>query len=65
MDAGLPQLFTICDCLRYRNKIRKDIIVESIKEYVKRRDKNISILMNYATKAKVKDVVRKYRELLI
>jgi predicted CopG family antitoxin len=49
----------------YRNKIRKDIIVESIKEYVTRRDKNISILMNYVTKAKGKDVVRKYMELLI
>lgn len=56
---------TICDCLRYRNKISKDIIVESIKEYVKRRDKNISKLMNYAAKAKVKDVVQKYMEVLI
>ncbi len=56
---------TICDCLRYGNKISKDIIVESIKEYVKRRDKNISKLMNYAAKAKVKDVVQKYLEVLM
>ncbi|GAH65292.1 unnamed protein product, partial [marine sediment metagenome] len=28
---------TICDCLRYGDKISKDIIVESIKEYVKRK----------------------------
>jgi predicted transcriptional regulator of viral defense system len=56
---------TICDCLRYRNKISKDIIVESIKEYVKRRDKNISKLMNYAAKAKVKDVVQQYIEVLM
>lgn len=56
---------TICDCLRYGNKISKDIIVESIKEYVKRRDKNISKLMNYAAKAKVKDVVQKYMEVLM
>jgi len=56
---------TICDCLRYEDKISKDIIVESIKEYVKRRDKNISKLMNYAAKAKVKDVVQKYIEVLI
>jgi len=56
---------TICDCLRYGNKISKDIIVESIKEYVKRRDKNISKLMNYAAKSKVKDVVQKYMEVLI
>ncbi len=56
---------TICDCLRYGDKISKDIIVESIKEYVKRRDKNISKLMNYAAKAKVKDVVQKYMEVLM
>ena len=56
---------TICDCLRYGNKISKDIIVESIKEYVKRRDKNISKLMNYAAKAKLKDVIQKYIEVLI
>lgn len=56
---------TICDCLRYEDKISKDIIVESIKEYVGRRDKNISKLMNYATKAKVKDAVQKYIEVLV
>jgi predicted transcriptional regulator of viral defense system len=56
---------TICDCLRYGDKISKDIIIESIKEYVKRRDKNISKLMNYAAKAKVKDVVQKYIEVLV
>jgi len=56
---------TICDCLRYEDKISKDIIVESVKEYVKRRDKNISKLMNYATKAKVRDVIQKYIEVLV
>jgi len=56
---------TICDCLRYEDKISKDIIVESIKEYIRRRDKNISKLMNYATKAKVKDAVQKYIEVLV
>ena len=56
---------TICDCLRYEDKISKDIIVESIKEYVKRRDKNISKLINYATKAKVRDVIQKYIEVLV
>ncbi len=56
---------TICDCLRYEDKISKDIIIESIKEYVKRRDKNISKLMKYAAKAKLKDVVQKYIEVLV
>jgi predicted transcriptional regulator of viral defense system len=56
---------TICDCLRYEEKISKDIIVESIKEYVGRRNKNISKLMNYAAKAKVKNAVQKYIEVLV
>lgn len=56
---------TICDCLRYEDKISKDIIVESIKEYVGRRNKNISKLMNYAAKAKVKNAVQKYIEVLV
>ena len=56
---------TICDCLRYEDKISKDIIVESIKEYIRRRDKNISRLMNYAAKAKVKNAVQKYIEVLV
>ena len=56
---------TICDCIRYEDKISKDIIIESIKEYVKRRDKNISKLMKYAAQAKLKDVVQKYIEVLI
>src|SRR5665648_848062 len=56
---------TICDCQRDEDKISKDIIIESINEYVKRRDKNISKLMKYAAKAKLKDVVQKYIEVLI
>lgn len=69
IDGNIIKIYniekTICDCLRYEDKISKDIIVESIKEYVKRRDKNLSKLMNYAAKAKVKDVVQKYMEVLV
>ena len=69
IDGNIIKIYniekTICDCLRYEDKISKDIIIESIKEYVKRRDKNISKLMNYAAKAKVKDAVQKYIEVLI
>jgi len=56
---------TICDCLRYEDKISKDIIVESIKEYIRRRDKDISKLMDYAAEAKVKNAVQKYIEVLV
>jgi len=69
IDGNIIKIYniekTICDCLRYEDKISKDIIIESIKEYVKRRDKNISKLMKYAAKAKVKDAVQKYIEVLI
>ena len=56
---------TICDCLRYKGKISKDIIIESIKEYTKKREKNISKLMDYTNKANVKDDIQKYLEVLL
>jgi len=55
----------ICDCIRYRNKIGKDIILEAIKEYIKRKDKNIEKIMKYAKICKVEDLLKKYLEILI
>jgi len=36
---------TVCDAIRYRNKVGIDIAKETIKEYIKRKDKNIEKLL--------------------
>ena len=56
---------TICDCVRYRNKIGIDIVKEGIKEYLKRKDKNLNKLMKYAEVCRVQKIIKEYLEVLI
>lgn len=56
---------TICDLIRYKSKIGSDIIIEAIKNYMKRSDRDIQLLMNFAKKTKTFDVIKKYLEVLI
>jgi predicted transcriptional regulator of viral defense system len=56
---------TICDCIRYRNKIGPEMIKEGMNEYIKRKDKNISKLIMYAAKCNVERKVKEYLEVLI
>lgn len=56
---------TLCDCLRYRNKLSNDIIVEAFKEYMKRKDKNLTLLMEYAKECRVSNIIKIYMEVLI
>lgn len=56
---------TICDCFRLRNQIDKDILLESIKEYMNRKDRDINKLIKYAKMAKIENQITKYVEALI
>ncbi|MDP4145817.1 MAG: Abortive infection protein AbiEi [Bacillota bacterium] len=56
---------TICDCIRYRNKIGPELVKEGMNEYMKRKDRNLSKLIMYAQKCKVERKVKEYLEVLI
>ena len=45
---------TICDCFRYRNKLGIDIAKEGLSEYLKRKDRNLEKLLEYAEICRVK-----------
>jgi predicted transcriptional regulator of viral defense system len=49
---------TICDCLRYRNKIDREIFTKAIRSYVNDTTKSISRLMVYAECLKVTGAVK-------
>jgi predicted transcriptional regulator of viral defense system len=49
---------TICDCLRYRNKMDREIFVKAIRGYVNDTSKNIPRLMKYAKQLRVTDTVK-------
>jgi len=55
---------TICDTIRYKDKYGADIMKEALKNYVRRRDKNLSKLVQYAETLQVQDI-HKYLEVIL
>ena len=56
---------TICDLLRSRKNIEMQVFQEALKQYAKRKDKNLRMLMKYATMFHVEKILRPYLEVLL
>ena len=56
---------TICDIIRNRNKTEMQTFQTALKQYVKRKDKDLRLLMQYATKFRVDKILRQYLEMLL
>lgn len=48
----------VCDCMRYRNKMDREIFNKAIQNYINDSKKNISKLMEYAERLRVKRLVK-------
>lgn len=55
----------ICDIVRYREKIGIDIMKEGLRNYLGRPGKNITKLVEYAEKLRIKTVLLRYLEVLL
>lgn len=53
---------SVCDAIKYRNKIGADVMAEILQTYLKRPDKNISLLMDYAAKLRIRNTLKQYLE---
>lgn len=53
---------TVCDAVKYRNKIGLDVCGEVIDSYLKHNDRNISMLHKYAERLRVKNILTTYLE---
>lgn len=56
---------TICDLLRSRRNIDIQVFQDALKQYVKRKDKNLRMLMKYTSKFHVEKILRPYLEVLL
>lgn len=56
---------TLCDIIRSRSSIESQIFQDSLKQYVRRRDKNLHVLMEYAAIFHVERLLRQYLEVLL
>ena len=55
---------TICDIIRDRNKIDSQIFNTALKEYMKRNDKNLNLLYEYAKEFNILKILKMYMEVL-
>ena len=53
---------TVCDAVKYRNKIGLDVCGEIIDSYLKNENRNITLLHEYAGRLRVKNTLTKYLE---
>ena len=53
---------TVCDAVKYRNKIGLDVCGEVIDSYLKNENRNITLLHEYAGRLRVRNTLTKYLE---
>lgn len=56
---------TICDIIRNRNNTEVQSFQTALKQYAKRKDKDLRLLMQYAAKFRVDRILRQYLEVLL
>jgi hypothetical protein len=56
---------TICDVLRSRNQVEVQFVTQALQRYVRRQDKNLDKLNDYAARFGIQKIVREYIEVLL
>lgn len=56
---------TVCDVVRSRSSMESAIFRDALKQYVKRKDKNLHRLMEYAKSLRVERILRQYLEVML
>lgn len=56
---------SVCDAVKYRNKIGLDVCTEVIRNYLRKPSKNVTRLMEYSKQLRVANVLKNYLEIAI
>jgi len=56
---------SVCDAVRYRNKIGEDLCLEIVRNYLKRSDRKIGLMMEYAKSLRVGKILSNYLTILM
>jgi hypothetical protein len=67
--GGLIRIFnkekSVCDAIRFRNKIGMDLVSEILKKYLSMPDKNLDLLVKYAGSLRILKPISEYLSILI
>ncbi len=56
---------TVCDMVRSRNNFDKQDLTDALKIYVRRKERNIPLLLRYAKELRIEKIMRQYMEVLL
>ena len=56
---------SVCDAVKYRNKIGLDVCAEVIRTYLKKPNRNLARLQDYAKRLRVFNTLKNYLEIAI
>jgi len=56
---------TVCDLFRFRHRLGRDISAEALREYMRRRSRNVNKLLSYAEKLHILGPIRRSLEILL
>lgn len=56
---------SVCDAVKFRNKVGEDIMQEVLRSYFRQKDKDINQLMHYAALLRVEKIIAPYAKSLI
>ena len=56
---------SVCDAIKYRNRIGADICAEVLRNYLNKNDRNIGKLIDYAKKLRVEKTLKNYLEIAL
>lgn len=56
---------SVCDAIKYRNKIGMDVCSEVIRNYLKKKNRNLTCLSEYAKRLRVANILKNYIEIAI
>ena len=55
----------VCDAVRFRNKVGMDVMTEVLRAYLRRKDRNISRLTEYAKKMRIGTRMTQYLNVMV
>lgn len=56
---------SVCDAVKFRNKIGNDTTIEVMKNYLNRKDRNIDLLLKFAKALRVESITKQYLEIML
>lgn len=56
---------SVCDAIKYRNKLGLEVCSEVVRNYLKKENRNLSLLSDYAKRLRVFNTLKQYLEIAI